>query len=48
VTEMIWVLLREDRPLLLAWQRADLVPFLDKIENTRIARMSLHELFNAN
>jgi hypothetical protein len=45
---MIWVLLRNNRPLLLAWQRADLVPFLRKIENARIKRMSLRELFDAD
>ena len=42
---MIWVLLRDGRPLLLAWQRASLVPFLDKIENASIKRMALHKLF---
>jgi hypothetical protein len=45
---MIWVLLRDDRPLLLAWRRADLVPFLDKIANTRIERRRLRELFDVD
>jgi hypothetical protein len=42
---MIWVLLRDNRPLLLSWTKAPLLPFLGMIENATIKKMALKELF---
>jgi hypothetical protein len=44
MTQKIWVLYRNDRPLLLAWDKLHLVPYLSHIEHSRIEEEPLSKV----